>query len=122
MGGARLLARLFDERYHQLWVSHLHKAFPTGSGDGAEVATLMSDLVPFRNRLAHHETILPRTIRGHHEEMPRLSALIDPHARTWIESVSRVALRDQPDIRCAPGFEPCNPAARGRWRPFSSSD
>jgi hypothetical protein len=60
----------------------------------------MSNLVPFRNRLAHHETILLRPIRAHYEEMLRLSVLIDPNARTWIESVSRVdeILRDQPDI------------------------
>jgi len=91
---------LFDKRYHQLWVSHLHKAFPAGSGDRAEVAALMSNLVPFRNRLAHHETILLRPIRAHYDEMLRLSALIDPHARSWIESVSRVdeILGDQPGV------------------------
>jgi hypothetical protein len=60
----------------------------------------MSNLVPFRNRLAHHETILVRPIRAHHEEMLHLAALIDPQARTWIESVSRVdeILRDRPDL------------------------
>lgn len=81
---------LFDKKYHRLWVSHLHRAFPAGSGDRAEIAALMSNLVPFRNRLAHHETILLRPIASHYEEMLRLSALIDPHARAWIERVSRV--------------------------------
>ncbi len=81
---------LFDKKYHRLWVSHLHRAFPAGSGDRAEIAALMSNLVPFRNRLAHHETILLRPIDGHYEEMLRLSALIDPEARVWIQRVSRV--------------------------------
>jgi len=58
---------LFDKKYDRLWVSHLHRAFPGGSGNRAEIATLMSNLVPFRNRLAHHETISgarsPRTTR-----------------------------------------------------------
>ena len=60
----------------------------------------MSNLVPFRNRLAHHETILLRPIRAHYEDMLRLSALIDPDAGAWIERVSRVdeILRDRPDI------------------------
>jgi hypothetical protein len=91
---------LFDRRYHQLWVSHLHRAFPAGSGDRAEIAALMSNLVPFRNRLAHHETILLRPIRAHYEDMLRLSALIDPDAGAWIERVSRVddILRDRPDF------------------------
>ena len=60
---------LFDKRYDRLWVSHLHRAFPAGSGDRAEVAALMSNLVPFRNRLAHHETIMLRPIKAHYEEL-----------------------------------------------------
>jgi hypothetical protein len=82
---------LFDKKYHQLWVSHLHRAFPAGSGDRAEVAALTSKLVPFRNRLAHHETIIRRPITAHYSEMLTLAGLIDPDARTWIEHVSRVA-------------------------------
>jgi len=81
---------LFDKKYHQLWVSHLHRAFPAGSGDRAEVAALMSKLVPFRNRLAHHETIIHRPINAHYAEMLTLAGLIDPDARAWIEHVSRV--------------------------------
>jgi hypothetical protein len=81
---------LFDKRYDRLWVSHLHRAFPAGSGDRAEVAALMSNLVPFRNRLAHHETIMLRPIKAHYEELLVLAALINPDARTWIGRVSRV--------------------------------
>ncbi len=81
---------LFDRKYHQLWVEHLHRAFPHGSGDRAEIAALMSKLVPFRNRLAHHETIIRRPISNHYDEMLRLAGLIDPDARAWIESISRV--------------------------------
>jgi hypothetical protein len=81
---------LFDRKYNQLWVVHLHRTFPQGSGERAEVAGLMSRLVPFRNRLAHHETIIRRPISNHYEEMLRLAELIDPDARAWIESVTRV--------------------------------
>jgi hypothetical protein len=81
---------LFDRKYDQLWVQRLHPAFPHGSGDRPEVAGLMSKLVPFRNRLAHHETIIRRPISSHYEEMLQLAGLIDPDARAWIESVSRV--------------------------------
>jgi hypothetical protein len=82
---------LFDRKYHQLWITHMHRAFPHGSGDRPEVAGLMSKLVPFRNRLAHHETIIRRAISSHYEEMLQLAGLIDPDARAWIESVSRVS-------------------------------
>ncbi|HTT94540.1 MAG TPA: hypothetical protein VMF55_07690 [Solirubrobacterales bacterium] len=81
---------LFDKKYDGLWVSRLHGAFPAGSGDRAEVAALMSKLVPFRNRLAHHETIMGRPIDTHYEEMLTLVGLIDPAARVWTEQISRV--------------------------------
>jgi hypothetical protein len=82
---------LFDRRYASLWVSHLHHAFPAGSGDRSEVARVMSNLVPFRNRLAHHETIIGRPVVRHHEEMLTIAGLIDPAARDWIAMISRVA-------------------------------
>jgi hypothetical protein len=81
---------LFDRKYDQLWVSHLHHAFPDGDGSRAEVAKLMATLVPFRNRLAHHETIMRRPIGQHYEELLTLAALISSNASRWIESVSRV--------------------------------
>lgn len=81
---------LFDRKYDRLWVARLHRVFPAGSGQRTEVAKLMSNLVPFRNRLAHHETIFRRPIGSHYEEMLTLAGLIDPAARAWIESVSRV--------------------------------
>ena len=92
---------LFDRKYQRLWISHLHRAFPGGSGDRREVATVMSNLLPFRNRLAHHETIIRRPITSHYDEILTLAELIDPHARVWIESVSRVnqVLRERPDTR-----------------------
>lgn len=81
---------LFDRKYEQLWVTHLHRAFPYGTGSRHQVAALTSQLVPFRNRVAHHETIIRRPITTHYDEMLQLAELIDPDARTWIESVSRV--------------------------------
>ena len=50
----------------------------------------MSRLVPFRNRVAHHETIIRRPIKTHYDDMLELAGLIDPDAGTWIESVTRV--------------------------------
>ncbi len=81
---------LFDKKYSDLWVSCLNRAFPAGSGERSEVAALMSNLVPFRNRLAHHETIIRRPIARHQAEMLTLAGLIDPDAGRWIERVSRV--------------------------------
>jgi hypothetical protein len=84
---------LFDSHYHPLWMSHLHKAFPYGTGNRHQVAALTSRLLPFRNRIAHHETIISRPIQDRYDDLLELARIIDPEARTWIESVSRV-----PDI------------------------
>jgi hypothetical protein len=56
--------------------------------------------VPFRNRIAHHETIIRCPITSHYSEMLTLAGLIDPDARAWIERVSRVeqVLADRPDV------------------------
>lgn len=81
---------LFDKRYDALWVSHLHRAFPQGTGDRAEIADLMSRLVPFRNRLAHHETVIHHQVRLYCDELLALIGLIDPLAREWLQAVSRV--------------------------------
>jgi hypothetical protein len=50
----------------------------------------MSKLVPFRNRLAHHETIIRKPLAVHYDDMLALAGLIDPDAQAWINRVSRV--------------------------------
>lgn len=81
---------LFDKKYSALWVSHLHRAFPNGSGDRAQIAAVMSNLVPFRNRIAHHETIVRRPIERHYDELLELATYIDVDAAAWIRSIARV--------------------------------
>jgi hypothetical protein len=81
---------LFDRKYESLWVAHLHRAFPNGSGERRQVSKALSRLVPFRNRLAHHETIIGKSIERYHAEMLSLAELIDADARAWIESISHV--------------------------------
>jgi hypothetical protein len=82
---------LFDSHYHPLWMSHLHKAFPYGTGNRHQVAALTSRLLPFRNRIAHHETIISRPIQDRYDDLLELARIIDPEARTWIDGVSRVS-------------------------------
>lgn len=110
---------LFDKKYDGLWVSNLHRAFPASSGDRAEIATLMANLVPFRNRLAHHETIVRRQIGSHYEEMLTLASLIDPLARSWIDHVSHV--RELLDARPEP-LEILQGEVVGEIESFRASD
>ncbi len=83
---------LLDKRYKGLWITHLHKGFPNGTGDRAEVARLLSKLNPFRNRIAHHEPILHADIAKRHQEMLDLVSLMDSEAARWVASRSRVPI------------------------------
>jgi hypothetical protein len=103
---------LFDRKYESLWVTHLHRAFPNGSGERRQISKMLSRLVPFRNRLAHHETIIGKSIERYHVEMLSLAELIDCDARVWIEGISRVdaVLTKRPT-------SPASPIRRRRSRP-----
>lgn len=81
---------LFNKRYKQLWISSLHGGFPNGTGDRSEVAQLMSRLNSFRNRIAHHESIVNVAIRQRYDDLMALVGLVDLAAADWLESRSRV--------------------------------
>lgn len=81
---------LFSGRYEQLWRSHLHKAFPNGSGRRKQVNDLLQSILRFRNRVAHHEALFALDLEGQHEKQLTLSHLIDAEAREYIENLSRV--------------------------------
>ncbi len=53
----------------------------------------MSALVPFRNRIAHHETIIFRPIQVHYDELIKLARWIDPAAVEWIAGAARLHRR-----------------------------
>jgi hypothetical protein len=108
---------LFDKRYDRLWVSHLHKAFPHGSGDRAQIAGLMARLGPFRNRVAHHETIIRTPLADRHEDMLMLVETIDPEAREWIEGVQASPASRRPSIVRERRNSAARPRNRTRPRP-----
>lgn len=81
---------LFDKRYEGLWRSRLHKAFPSGTGQRNEVAALFSPLHPFRNRLAHHHSLLRHDVELLHCQLLDLAATVDQSAQGWITARSEV--------------------------------
>jgi hypothetical protein len=96
---------LFDKRYKGLWIDRLHRGFPNGNGDRKQVAQLMSNLNPFRNRLAHHESIINANIAARHAELIELTSLVDAEAGRWVEARS-----------CVPGLLVWRPPLKGRQR------
>jgi hypothetical protein len=96
---------LLDKRYKQLWIDRLHHAFPNGSGDRKEPSQLMAGLNPFRNRLAHHESIINAKIESRHDDLLALTSIIDADAAGWLRSRS-----------CVPEILAWRPPLTGRKR------
>jgi len=84
---------LINKQYKQLWISHLHPAFPNGTGDRSEVSKLLARINPFRNRLAHHDPIIRADVSARHDDLLELVGLIDHDAADWLARRSAV-----PDI------------------------
>ena len=48
----------------------------------------MEPLRRFRNRLAHHDSILDQPIQQRHAQMLELAAFVDPLAGEWLATTS----------------------------------
>ncbi len=81
---------LFSGRYEDLWRSHLRKAFPNGNGRRAQVNRLVTPILRFRNRIAHHEAIFSLDLGTRHHQQLELASLIDDDAERYIAALSRV--------------------------------
>jgi hypothetical protein len=81
---------LFSGRYEDLWRSTLVKAFPHGNGRRRQIKELTTVIQRFRNRVAHHEAIFSLDLQKKLDQHLELVGIIDPEARTYIQSLSRV--------------------------------
>lgn len=82
---------LFGSKHEQLWRDALNKAVPhTPTGRRKEVSSKLERLRHFRNRLAHHDSLLSQDILFQFEEMLSLAEWISPVARQRIEKIQRV--------------------------------
>lgn len=84
-------AELLNSRQENLWRSATHKAFPHSSGRRSDVAAKVFALRVFRNRLAHHDSLLALDVRFHVDQMIEVAGWIDPDAAAWLRSVERVS-------------------------------
>jgi abortive infection bacteriophage resistance protein len=82
---------LFGTSYEKLWRTCLHRCFkPHGPGRRKDVVTLTERIRLFRNCVAHHERLYHQDVRTRHDDLLKLAMWIDPDARDWISSASRV--------------------------------
>lgn len=105
-------AGLFGNQYEELWRQHLRDAFPYGSPTRKDLAPSMGRIRRLRNRVARHDCLLSQDVGGVVEEMVRIVSWVDPEARAWLVSRTRVFdLLERPPLGARP--QAC-PAAGAR--------
>ncbi len=76
-------------KHEELWRQTLHHAFPHGSGLRKDVSVLVEQIRKFRNRVAHHDSLLHVDVAFEMDAVFRLAHLISTDAATWMQSVDR---------------------------------
>lgn len=79
---------LFGRGYTDLWRNHLVKVFPRRSLQRADVQTRLNSIRKLRNRVAHHEIILHRSLQRDVNQIVDTISWINPSVAWWIRSNS----------------------------------
>lgn len=83
---------LFGSKHEELWRSALSAALPgTPNGRRKNVTAKLERLRLFRNRLAHHDSLLAQDVLFQLDEMLTLVEWISPDARAWLAGRERVS-------------------------------
>ncbi|MDH3050081.1 hypothetical protein QEN42_09365, partial [Gordonia alkanivorans] len=84
--------QLFGPKHEDLWRAALNRALPGADRNlRKSVSAKLDRIRPFRNRLAHHDSLLTQDIMFHLQEMLTLVEWINPDARRWVEAHERVS-------------------------------
>ena len=79
-------ADLSGRRYEELWRHRLRLAFPHASATRKDLSGRMRRVQRFRNRVAHHDSLLDQDIVALFGDMLEIAGWIDPDARAWLEA------------------------------------
>lgn len=85
-------------KYEELWRQTLYLAFPNGSGKRKDISALAAQVRKFRNRIAHHDSLLNVDAGFEMEAIFRLAEIINKDVAEWMKSVDRtheVGLKSQ---------------------------
>jgi hypothetical protein len=81
---------LFARRYEQLWLTRLRHAFP-GAGLRREILEPLTNLHLWRNRVAHHDSLLGQDLERRLAEMIDVANAIDPACGQWLATHTEMA-------------------------------
>ncbi|WP_194834053.1 hypothetical protein [Nocardia sp. XZ_19_369] len=79
---------LLGVKYEQLWRDCLHHAFPNSSGRRKQVASALEGVRKFRNRLAHHDSMLNLDVPFEIRRIIEVAGYIDHDAAKWLTHIS----------------------------------
>ena len=80
---------MLNAKYEDLWRAAIRRAFPYSDGTRKQVANQLDAVRKFRNRLAHHDSMLNLDIPFEMRRVRRLAEFIHPELAEWISSVDR---------------------------------
>jgi hypothetical protein len=88
---------LFARRYEMLWRTQLRHAFP-GAGLRREILEPLTNLHLWRNRIAHHDSLLDQNLERRLDEMMGVANAIDPACGDWLTTHTQliVLLKQRP--------------------------
>ncbi|MHC9675203.1 hypothetical protein ACQX0B_10445 [Corynebacterium diphtheriae] len=75
-------------KHEELWRETLHKAFP-GAGLRKDVTVLAEQIRKFRNRVAHHDSLLNIDVGFEMRAVFSLAEMINKEAADWMRTVDR---------------------------------
>jgi hypothetical protein len=79
---------LLGPKYEELWREALRRAFPNSSGRRKQVSVAVERVRKFRNRLAHHDSMINVDIPFEIRQIIELASFIDMNAANWLERCS----------------------------------
>lgn len=80
---------LLGSRYEELWRDAVRHAFPYSDGRRKQVSSAVERVRKFRNRLAHHDSMVNVDVPFEIRQVVELAGFIDPAAARWLEQCSR---------------------------------
>lgn len=79
-------AALFGRHYEDLWRRSLYRAFPYGRSSRKALGNRLRQIQRFRNRIAHHDSLLDQDVPTVLGDMLEIAGWVDPCAREWMEA------------------------------------